>query len=503
MIAQTISAMSDKASNHSNQLEDLDYEKSQQGYGQSPVIPASLAALSDIEYAKIKRRAMWKLDLRIMPCMVLMYIMNYLDRQNIAAAKLANIDRDLSMTDVQYQTCISILFVGYILMQVPSNLVVGKIKFPGAYICFSMALWGVLSACTAAVHNFSGLLASRFFLGFVEAVFFPGALFYMSLFYSKKQFALRTAILYSGSQLGNAFGGLLAVAILKLEGAHGLEGWRWLFLVEGVATIGLAIILVFILPNSLKSISGFSKLEHECLLWEFEEDQGQQDNADEVSARKGFLLAVMDLKTWLLMGILYSIYIAGAVTNFFPSVVATLGYSRNKTYGLTAPPYVLCVFGMILNGFHSDKKQERYWHIVCPMAICVVANVIAVAILNTSARYVAMMLMPGSFYGAAVVVLSWVTGTLSQPSIKRASAIALINAICNTPNVWASYLYYSKPRYLAAFLVNLAASVLAIVLATATRIYLQRQNNKLDHGLDTGRKGPTPAQIAAGFRYVI
>ncbi|CAG8937251.1 unnamed protein product [Penicillium salamii] len=498
-----MSATEEKGSIHADQIEDLEGEKARSRNGHSPMMPASLAALSEVEYSKVKRRALWKLDALIMPCMVLMYIMNYLDRQNIASAKLANIEQDLKMTDVQYQTCISILFVGYILMQVPSNLIVGKIKFPGVYICVSMALWGVLSACTAAVHNFSGLLASRFFLGFVEAVFFPGALFYLSLFYSKKQFALRTAILYSGSQLGNAFGGLLAVAILKLDGVHGLEGWRWLFLVEGVATIGLAIILVFILPNSLKSISGFSKIEHEFLMWNFEEDQGQQDNADEVSARKGFIMAVVDVKTWLLMGILYSIYIAGAVTNFFPSVVATLGYSRNKTYGLTAPPYVLCVFAMIFNGFHSDKKQERYWHIVCPMAICMVANIIAVATLNTAARYVAMMLMPGSFYSAAVVVLSWVTGSLSQPSIKRASAIALINAICNTPNVWASYLYYSSPRYLAAFLVNLASSVLAIILATLTRMYLQRQNDKLDRGLYISGKGPTPAQVAAGFRYVI
>jgi MFS family permease len=238
--------MDDKGSIHSKQIEDLDDEKGRPDYSLPPAMPALLAALSEVEHAKAMRRAMWKLDLRIMPCMVLMYIMNYLDRQNIAAAKLADIDQDLSMTDVQYQTCISILFVGYsmswvqdthidlrltvtflVLMQVPSNLVVGKIKFPGVYICFSMALWGVLSACTAAVHNFPGLLASRFFLGFVEAVFFPGALFYMSLFYSKKQFALRTAILYSGSQLGNAFGGLFAVAILKLDGVHGLEGWRW------------------------------------------------------------------------------------------------------------------------------------------------------------------------------------------------------------------------------------------------------------------------------------
>ncbi|KAJ5739376.1 hypothetical protein N7533_012160 [Penicillium manginii] len=470
----------------------------------SPLImPASLAALSDIELEKVKRRATLKLDARIMPCMVLMYIMNYLDRQNIAAAKLADIEKDLKMTDVQYQTCVSILFVGYILMQVPSNIIVGKIKAPGVYICFSMGLWGALSACTAAVHNASGLMASRFFLGFVEAVFFPGALFYMSLFYTKKQYTLRTAILYSGSQLGNAFGGLFAVAILKLDGHHGLEGWRWLFLVEGAATIGLALILAFILPNSLKSLTGFSDLENEYLLWSFEEDQGQQDNPDEVSAYKGVMMAVTDPKTWLLMGTLYSIYIVGAVTNFFPSVVATLGYSRNKTYGLTAPPYVLCVIAMIINGFHSDKKQERYLHIVCPMIVCLAANIIAVSTLNTAARYVAMMLLPGSFYSAGVVVLSWIAGTISQPSIKRASAIAIINSVCNTPNVWGSYLYYSEPRYLAAFLVNLAASVLTVILATGTRIYLSRQNKKLDRGQDTGRNGPTPAQVAAGFRYTI
>ncbi|CAG8179076.1 unnamed protein product [Penicillium salamii] len=494
-----MSATDEKGSVHSHQIEDLEGEKARSRNGHSPMMPASLAALSEVEYSKVKRRALWKLDARIMPCMVLMYIMNYLDRQNIASAKLANIEQDLKMTDVQYQTCISILFVGYILMQVPSNLIVGKIKFPGVYICVSMALWGVLSACTAAVHNFSGLLASRFFLGFVEAVFFPGALFYLSLFYSKKQFALRTAILYSGSQLGNAFGGLLAVAILKLDDVHGLEGWRWLFLVEGVATIGLAIILVFILPDSLKSISGFSKIEHEFLMWNFEEDQGQQDNADEVSARKGFIMAVVDVKTWLLMGILYSVgYPYGRLFMFLTHVFTDLYCGRRHQFFPIG-----CGYTWIFSKQNLWTHCERYWHIVCPMAICMVANIIAVATLNTAARYVAMMLMPGSFYSAAVVVLSWVTGSLSQPSIKRASAIALINAICNTPNVWASYLYYSSPRYLAAFLVNLASSVLAIILATLTRMYLQRQNDKLDRGLYISGKGPTPAQVAAGFRYVI
>ncbi|KAL1983241.1 hypothetical protein VTN96DRAFT_339 [Rasamsonia emersonii] len=467
------------------------------------VPPPALAALSEAEYACLARRATLKLDLIIMPCVVIMYILNYLDRQNIASAKLASIQQDLRLTDVQYQTCISLLFVGYILMQVPSNMIAGKTRYPGVYICGAMCLWGLISACTAAVRDFTGLVLSRFFLGFVEAAFFPGALFYLSLFYSRKQFAFRTAILYAGSQLGNAFGGLFAIAILKLDGTHGLEGWRWLFLVEGVATIGFAALFAVILPNGLHSIRGFTTLEREWLQWNFGQDQGQQDNADEISAWKGLVMAVQDPKTWLLMAILWSTYVAAAVTNWFPSVVATLGYSRNTTYVLTAPPYLLCVVAMMINGFHSDIKRERFLHIACPLVITLVANIIAVSSLNTAARYVAMMLMPGSFYASSIVILSWITGSLAQPTAKRAAAIALINAVCNTPNIWTSYLYYSPPRYLAAFLVNLAAASLAIAFTVVTWLYLRRQNAKLDQGLDVGKNGPTAAQLAAGFRYIL
>lgn len=112
-------------------------------------------------------------------------------------------------------------------MQVPSNMMLGKVKWPGVYICAAMGVWGVISAAQTAVHDFAGLAAARFFIGFVEAVFFPGGLFYLSLFYNRKQYAFRAALFYSGSQLGNAFGGLLAIGILELDGKHGLAGWRW------------------------------------------------------------------------------------------------------------------------------------------------------------------------------------------------------------------------------------------------------------------------------------
>lgn len=259
----------------------------------------------------------------------------------------------------------------------------------------------------------------------------------------------------------------------------------------------------FILPNSNKKILGMSQLECEYVQWNFASDQGQRDDRSESTAMKGFIMALRDPKTWLMIGILYSIYIVGTVVNFFPTVVAGLGYGRNKTYGLTAPPFVLCILVMLANGFHSDRTQERFFHIVCPLCVTLAANIIAVSTTNIAARYTAIMFLPGSFYGAAVVVLSWIAGSLSQPPIKRAAAIAFINAMCNTPNVWGSYLYYSPPRFIAAFTVNIAATGLAITFAVATRFYLARQNKKLDRGEDAGRNGPTEAQTAAGFRYLL
>lgn len=145
------------------------------------------------------------------------------------------------------------------------------------------------------------------------------------MFYNRKQYTFRVALLFSGSQLGNAFGGLFAVAILKADGLHGIEGWRWvrsvlfflcayptpmhfqLFIVEGVMSIGIALLLMLVLPNSLTTVIGLSSTERDWLAWNFESDQGQRDNKDELSGPKALKMAAMDPKTYLLMGTLHMV----------------------------------------------------------------------------------------------------------------------------------------------------------------------------------------------------
>lgn len=145
---------------------------------------------------------------------------------------------ELGLTSSQFNTAVSILFVGYILMQVPSNLFLDKIGRPSLYFTVVMMIWGAISGATGAVQNYSGLLVCRFFLGFIEASYFPGCLFYLSSWYTRKELSLRTAILYSGSLISGAVSGLVSAGITDgLDGKAGLSAWRWLFILEGSITV--------------------------------------------------------------------------------------------------------------------------------------------------------------------------------------------------------------------------------------------------------------------------
>lgn len=135
-------------------------------------------------------------------------------------AKISSIEADLGLSDVQYQTCVSILFVGYIIFGVPSNMLLTRIK-PSLFLCCTMMLWSVLSICTAFAKNFTGLLMTRFFLGVVEAPYYPGALLIISNFYTRTEIATRISILYTGNILSTAFAGLIAAG--KSSGYMGMR----------------------------------------------------------------------------------------------------------------------------------------------------------------------------------------------------------------------------------------------------------------------------------------
>ncbi|KAF2860228.1 MFS general substrate transporter [Piedraia hortae CBS 480.64] len=465
--------------------------------------PPAVRALPMEQRRDLERALVRKIDTRLLPSVIIMYIMNYLDRNNIATARLAGdkgLQQSLGLSDTQYQTCVSILFAGYILMQIPSNLFLNKFGKPGIYLPIIMMIWGAISAATAAATSFGHLVAIRFFLGFVEAAYFPGCLYFLSCWYTRKELAFRSAVLFSGSLISGAFAGLLAAGITRgMDHVRGRSAWQWLFIIEGALTVAIAIIALFVLPNLPRTTKWLSEEERELAVWRLEEDIGADDwvASGEQPFWHGFTLALKDVKVWILMIMLLGIVSSASVTNFFPSVVETLGYSRFNTLLLTAPPYLLAVIMSFLNAWHADRTGERFFHVALPLVITIASFVLAAATTATAPRYVAMMLMVPSVYAGYVIVLAWISNTIPRPPAKRAAALAAINAVSNSSSIYASYLYSGAPRYTVAFSVNCGTIVMAIVMAATLRMLLLRLNHRLDRG------ELVDAAMGRGFRFLL
>ncbi|KAJ5620259.1 MFS general substrate transporter [Penicillium lagena] len=462
-------------------------------------MPECLLNLTEEERCHMEQKLVRKVDVRLLIMIVLMYILNYLDRNNIASAKLAGLAEDLKLHGNQYQTSVSILFVGYLLMQVPSNMILNKFGRPSIYLPGCMFVWGVISSLTAACQNYGGLLACRFVLGFVEAAYFPGCLYLLSAWYTRKELTKRTALLYSGSLLSGAFSGLIAAGITNgLNGARGIAAWRWLFIIEGAMTIFVSLMAIFIIPDLPRTTSWLTEDEKALAAWRLEADIGEDDwvDSEHQSMLHGAKLAFKDYKVWLLLGLIYGYTSAGAVTTFFPIVMAGLGKSDTVTLLLTTPPYLIGTILVLLNAWHADKT---------------------VATTSFAPRYVAMCLMIGAIYGGYVVALGYISNVLPRPAAKRAAALALINALSNVCQIYTPYLYYDSaaPRYVAAFCFNIAMLAMTVCFATVIRVVLSRLNKKLDEEEGThladnqaqqteNEEHGLPGQaVSQGFRFLL
>lgn len=425
-----------------------------------------------------------KLDLWIMPTLWIMYWLNYLDRNAIALARLNNLEDDLGLTGSQYQTCVSILFVGYLLGQIPSNMFLTRTK-PSYYMASAMALWAVVSALTAVSKNFTGLLLTRFFLGVTEAPYYPGALYMLSIFYTRKEIATRISILYTGNILATSFAGLIAAGVFHgMDGAAGLAGWRWLFILQGAATFAVAIGSAFTLPDDPLSTRWLTPDERQLAHDRIERDT--VGNKKGTSTFAGLKEAAADPKLWLFAFMQHMHLAANGFKNFFPTAVETLGFSQTITLVLTCPPYLIAGIISVLWAASSGRRNERTWHITAAKAVAVFGFVLGCATLNTGARYFAMVVFAIGTYAVNSIILGWVGNTCGQTKEKKASALAIVNTVANASFIWTPYLWPSSdaPRYTIAMSSSAAFSIACASSAWAMKLILKRQNKKLRQSSD-------------------
>ncbi|ODN84937.1 hypothetical protein L202_00783 [Cryptococcus amylolentus CBS 6039] len=353
---------------------------------------------------------------------------------------------------------------------------------PSIYLSTCVMVWAVVSLCTGFVKTYNQLLAVRILLGFTESPYFPGALFLLSAWYTKRELAYRTASLYCGSLLSGAFSGLIAAGIESgLDGAKGMESWRWLFIIEGAITGLAALIAAFVLPDYPATTKWLSTREKAIAVWRMEKDGGSRDEDDE-GLLKSLKMALCDYRLYLLAIIIITKTTAGAVTQFFPTVIVTFKFSKVITLVLLAPPYLVTTALSLLISRLSDRKPERCFHLAIPLAVGMIGYIIAASTLQTGPRYFSLFLMLGGLFGSYNVALAWISSTFPRPRAKRASAYAIINSLGNIAQIWSPYLYPSSdaPRYTTAFATNSAMAAIAICFCFILRAVLKRDNSRMD-----------------------
>ncbi|KAI6778148.1 uncharacterized protein J7T54_007194 [Emericellopsis cladophorae] len=408
-----------------------------------------------------------KLDRYMLPILWLMYFFNFLDRNAMINGRLNNLETDLGLVGSQYNTCVSILFVGYLCGQIPSNMILNRVR-PSWYMSGFCMAWSIISLLTYKAHDFRTML------------FYPGALYMISMFYTRKEVATRMAIFYTGNMLASSFSGLIAAGIFKgLDHKMGLAGWQWLFVVQGAVSILVSVIAFFTLPDSPLKTRWLNQEERELAHARIFTDQtGRREGT---SVWTGLREATSDWRVWVFCLMDNFHLSANGFKNFLPTVIETLGYGRTATLALTCPPYLFAGGVSIAVSWSSGRFNERTWHATISKLVAIAGFALSVATLNVPARFVGIMLFVGATYGVNNIILGWTASVVGQTDEKKAVAIAMANTLGNLASVYTPYLWPSsdEPRYLTAMLASIAFSLGVIACAWVMRFSLQYQNRKL------------------------
>jgi D-galactonate transporter len=394
------------------QIETVDFVREQE--------LASTAAAEKSTYSKVTRR--------LIPVLLLGYVLAYLDRINIGFAQL-QMKSELGFSDAVYGLGAGIFFIGYFLCEVPSNLLLARM---GARRSFAriMIVWGLISGAMAFVHTPWSFYVLRFLLGVFEAGFFPGVMLYLTYWYPSWRRAKAMALFSCASAIAGVVGGPLSGWVLNnLSGYLGLRGWQWMFLAEGLPTALLGIVIYFYLDDHPRSARWLNETEKELIDRNLRIGNGV---ATEHAGHplRGLLKAAKDAKLYLLAFSWFCFICGIYMINFWlPSLIKDLGVSDPRFIGLlVAIPYGVAGIGTITIGWHSDRVKERRWHCALP-AFVGAAALIGLSFASGSQVVSFALLTIGSVGIFATVPLLWSMSSSYLGPAEAPGGLALINSV--------------------------------------------------------------------------
>ena len=394
--------------------------------GQAAGVAASQKTIDDAVYRKVT----W----RIIPFLMLCYIVAYLDRVNVGFAKLQML-ADLQFSETVYGLGAGVFFLGYFLFEVPSNVMLHKIG-ARVWIARIMITWAIISGAFMFVTTPTQFYVMRFLLGIAEAGFFPGIILYLTYWYPSERRARMVCTFMAAIPVAGLIGGPLSGWIMEtFAGWHGYAGWQWMFVLEAVPTVLIGLLVLSYLKDGVHQATWLDDDEKALIRRELAEDDQQKITHASVGE------FIRDRRLWLLAGIYFCVVMGQyAITFWLPTLVRNAGVSDPLHIGfLTSLPYLCAIAAMLLVGRSGDKHRERRWHLIAPM----IAGALGLALAALLGGNIVLSIL--SLCLAASGILSatslfWMLPTTLLGGVSAAAGIAAINSFANLAGFCSPYL---------------------------------------------------------------
>ncbi|GAA5975355.1 hypothetical protein JCM11641_005950 [Rhodosporidiobolus odoratus] len=452
-----------------------------------------------------------KIDWHILPVVALIYLFCFIDRANIANARIAGLERDLNMEGLDYSILATSFYVAYVVFEFPCQML-NKWMGPGRSIPLLSFCFGSLTFAVAYCPTFGSVVAVRFLLGIAEGAIFPGLAFYLSRFYRKDELGFRLACYIVCAPLAGAVGGLLASGILKLNPIGSVHSWRLIFFVEGLISMGIAVCSWFLLPDRPETCRWLSEEERALAEARIKsENVGQTDVVDNIRF-KSVLQGIFNPTTLIVSLIfLFNNITVQGVGFFLPTIIKTI-YPTATTIQLqlrTVPPYAVGAFTTLLTGYMSFKTKKRGLYMVISAPFMVFGYVIYLATMNPQARYAAAFLVAIGAFSFGALCTAWVAANQTADTA-RAAAIGANVFAGNCGGLISTWMFLPRdgPRYIPGNATNCATSALMFILAGGLWAWQIKENKAKERGRDDHYlEGKTEAELATlgqrhpGFRY--
>ncbi|KAF4950525.1 hypothetical protein FSARC_13166 [Fusarium sarcochroum] len=415
----------------------------------------------------VEKKLIRKVDLNLVPILFLLFLCAFIDRINIGNARIQGLEADLNMTGQDYNIALFTFFILYILLEVPCNILLKNMR-PSLFISAIMTGWGIVTICQGLTQSFAGLIVCRVIIGGLEAGFFPACVYLLSMYYCRHELQWRFNLFFSASIIAGAFSGLLAYAIAHMDGVAGYGGWRWIFILEGIATVIIAIFSYWVVPDWPETAKFLSDDERAILINRLTEDRKDthMNHWDKKTAKRIFSDIKIYLGILMYMGIVTTSY-SGSF--FTPTILKQLGWTSIHAQIMSIPIFLFATVCALVSAIASDKMKHRFGFIIGGFPVGV--------------RYFALFCIVSGGYIAQPIVLVWVSNNMSG-HYKVGVASAMQVGIGNIGGIIASNMFVTTqaPTYPLGFGLGLGLVWLCVLSSLVFLFYIRRENKIRDEG---------------------